>query len=150
MTIILEDASLRDLDRLCEIEKECFDEEAFSKREIACFLTDYNSVSLVAKEKDKVVGFVIGTICFNKHTVSGHIFTIDVSPEHRRKGIAQMLFSAVEDIFVQKGVKDCVLEAREDNIAALSLYRKLGYTEMGKLKNYYGRANGVCLKKVLI
>jgi ribosomal protein S18 acetylase RimI-like enzyme len=38
---------------------------------------------------------------------------------------------------------------REDNIAALGLYRKLGYEKIAKLKSYYGKANGIYLRKSL-
>jgi ribosomal-protein-alanine acetyltransferase len=149
MTATLDDASIKDLGRLYEIEKECFDEEAFSRRQIASLLTDYNSVSLVVKENGKIVGFIIGIIHFDKHVASGHILTIDTARAHRRRGVAQMLLSEIEKIFASKGVKECLLEVREDNAAALNLYRKLGYDKIGKLKNYYGKADGVYLRKIL-
>ena len=40
-------------------------------------------------------------------------------------------------------------EVREDNIKALSLYEKAGYQTIGKLKNYYGKADGLYLSKNL-
>jgi ribosomal protein S18 acetylase RimI-like enzyme len=46
-------------------------------------------------------------------------------------------------------VKECHLEVREDNAAALSLYRKLGYAKVGTLKKYYGTKHGLYHKKSL-
>jgi len=149
MTAIIEDASIRHVDRLYEIEMECFEKAAFTKRQIAQLLTDYNSVGLVAKENHKVVGFVIAMIYVDRNKLSGHILTIDVSLAHRRKGIGQMLLQEVEKILKAKGVKTCHLEVREDNVAAISLYRKFSYQKIGKLKNYYGKADGIYLKKAL-
>jgi ribosomal-protein-alanine N-acetyltransferase len=128
---------------------ECFEKEAFTKRQIVQLLTDYNSVGLVARENDRILGFIIAMIYVDRNALSGHILTIDVSPAHRQKGIGQMLLQEIEKIFKTKGVKTSHLEVREDNVAAISLYTKLGYQKIGKLKNYYGNAHGIYLKKVL-
>ena len=149
MTITIEDASIRYLDRLYEIEMECFEKEAFTKQQIAYLLNDYNSISLVAKENEKIVGFIIGRIHVERKSLVGHILTIDISPAHRQKGIAVKLLQEIERIFKEKGVKLCHLEVREDNVAALSLYQKSGYKKIGRLKNYYENAHGICLRKTL-
>ena len=39
------------LDKLFEIEEQCFDQEAFTKQQIAYLLTDYNTMALGAKEQ---------------------------------------------------------------------------------------------------
>jgi len=148
-TLTTEDASIRHLDRLYEIEMECFEKEAFTKQQIAYLLTDYNSISLVAKVNDKIVGFIIGKINVQRKSLVGHILTIDVSPVHRRKGIAQKLLQEIEKIFKEKGLEVCYLEVREDNIVALSLYHKSGYRKIGRLRNYYGNAHGIYLRKTL-
>jgi ribosomal-protein-alanine acetyltransferase len=149
MTLTVQDASIKSLERLYQIEKECFVEEAFTKKQISLLLTDYNSVSLVAKENGEIVGFIVGMIYPDARTINGHILTIDVSPFHRRRGVGQTLLREIEKIFVQKGVELCLLEVREGNIAAIGLYHKFGYEEVGRLENYYGKANGIYLRKIL-
>ena len=149
MAILIEDASIKYLDRLYQIEVECFKKEAFTKQQIAHLLTDYSSMGLVAKEDGNIIGFVIGRIYAETKLLAGHILTIDVSPTHRHMGIAQKLLEEIEKIFRNKGAKECRLEVREDNIVALRLYEKLGYKRIGKLHNYYGNAHGVYLKKTL-
>lgn len=149
MKIAVEDASIQYLDRLYEIEMECFKNEAFTKQQIAQLITAYNSLGLVAKENNTLVGFIIAMVNIERKSLAGHILTIDVSPVHRRKGIAQKLLQEIENIFSEKGVKKCYLEVREDNIAALNLYRKLGYNKSAKLRKYYGNANGIYLRKDL-
>lgn len=149
MEVTIEDASIQHLDRLYEIEMECFDKEAFTKQQIANLLTNYNSVSLVAKINDKIVGFIIGMLYIERTALAGHILTIDVSTAYRKKGIAQKLLQEIEKIFKEKGAKTCHLEVREDNIAALRLYQKLGYKKVARLKGYYRDANGIYLRKSL-
>ena len=150
MTVNVETASITDLDKLCSIEKECFIKEAFTRRQLLHVLADYNSLTLVAKEKGRVVGFVMGTVQAEGGPLTAHILTIDVSPQYRRRGIALRLSSEVERIFVERGVKTCFLEVREDNTEALNLYRKIGYKNIGQLRNYYGDAHGLQLRKDLL
>jgi ribosomal-protein-alanine acetyltransferase len=149
MHITIEDASIKNLDKLYEIEAECFRQEAFGKQQIANLLTDYNSISLLARIDGEIAGFVIGMLYFGRKVLVGHILTIDVSLVYRRKGIGLQLLQEIEKLFVEKGAKSCHLEVRERNLAALRLYEKSGYRRAGELKNYYGNANGVYLKKAL-
>ncbi|MCS7115409.1 MAG: ribosomal protein S18-alanine N-acetyltransferase [Candidatus Bathyarchaeota archaeon] len=150
LKIAIEDASIRHLDRLYDIERECFKSEAFSKQQIAQLLTHQNSVSLIAKDENTIVGFVIGVIYPENEKLTGHILTIDVHPSHRRMGVGAKLLQEIEKIFIGKGVEKCRLEVREDNLAALKLYQKLGYKKVGKLKNYYRNAHGILLEKTLV
>jgi ribosomal-protein-alanine acetyltransferase len=145
----VESASIRQLDRLYEIEIECFDKEAFTKLQIASLLKDYNSINLIAKLKNEIVGFIIGMLYFERNSLVGHILTIDVSVSYRRKSVAEKLMQEIEKIFKEKGATACRLEVREDNVAALNLYKKLGYKKIARLKNYYGNVHGIYLKKNL-
>jgi ribosomal-protein-alanine N-acetyltransferase len=149
VSAVLEDASSKDLDRLYEIEKECFKEEAFTKKEISRLLNDCNTVNLVARVQTNIAGFVVGMIHVERSALRGHVLTIDVAPAYRRKGIGMLLMGEIESIFKQKGVKASFLEVREDNASAMNLYLKLGYRIIGRLENYYGKTDGIYLKKIL-
>jgi ribosomal-protein-alanine N-acetyltransferase len=149
MPITVEDASRKDLDQLYEIETECFRREAFTKKQIAELLMDYNSISLLARYNGEAVGFIIGRISVEEEALAGHVLTLDVLPAQRRRGIGRRLLQELESILLQKNIRESYLEAREDNVAALRLYERMGYEKTGKLKDYYGDAHGVCLKKVL-
>jgi ribosomal-protein-alanine acetyltransferase len=149
MRIEIETATIRNLDRLYEIEKQSFQKEAFTKQEIAYLLTDYNAIGLAARINSEIVGFAIGRIDVARGTPYGHILTIEALPFHRRKGIAEKLLNDLEALFKEKGAKESRLEVREDNAAAISLYEKLGYKRVGKLERYYGDAHGLYLKKTL-
>lgn len=149
MQIILEEASIHHLNKLCQIEKECFNKEVFTKQQIAYLLNNHNSVGIIAKINKEIAGFIIGKIEIDGKTLVGHILTIDVSLLHRRKGVAQRLLREIEMLLKKKGVKTCKLEVREDNIVALKLYEKLGYKKLVKIENYYSGNHGVLLRKTL-
>jgi ribosomal-protein-alanine acetyltransferase len=148
--ITIEDASIQLLDELYYIEKQCFSQEAFSKQEIAYLLTDYNSLSYIARINDQIAGFIIGRIDIERNQLFGHIITIEVKTEYRRKMVAQKLLEEIEKTIKNKGIKECRLEVREDNTTAINLYQKLGYKKIAKLENYYPTAHGLYLRKNLI
>lgn len=149
MEVKIETANLKLLDKLYQIEEECFDQEAFSKRQIAYLLTDYNTIAFVAKANNDIAGFIITQVEVEENTEFGHIITINVAPKYRRNGIAKKLLQEIESILKQKGVGECRLEVREDNHPAIELYQAIGYQTIGKLENYYGKKNGMYLKKTL-
>jgi len=149
MEIKVEDASVKFLDKFYEIEKQCFQREAFTKQQIAYLLTDYNAIGLAARVNSEIAGFAIARVDIGRNASFGHILTVDITPAYRRKGIAQKLLHEIEAIFREKGIKECRLEVREDNVAALNLYQKLGYKKVGKLEKYYGKAHGLYLQKTL-
>lgn len=149
MAVSIEDVSLECLERLYEIEKECFKKEAFTKQQIAKLLMSPNSIGLTAKENGEIIGFIIGAVYYDEHQLAGHILTIDVSQKHRRRGIGVKLLQEIEKIFVEKGAVKCRLEVREDNIAAIKLYSKLGYKRAGKLPYYYKDKHGILFEKNL-
>src|SRR4030067_936652 len=149
MQIKVETATVKHLDKLLAIEKQSFGKEAFTKQHIDYLLTDYNAIALAARVNDEIEGFVIARIEMERNLPLGHILTLDVSPSHRRKGIAQKLLRETEVLLKQKGVNECRLEVREDNVAAINLYKKLGYKKTGTLEKYYNGAHGLYLKKIL-
>ncbi len=149
MEVKIETASLKLLDQLFKIEEKCFDQEAFSKRQIAYLLTDYNTIALAAKADNNIVGFIIAQVEVEENTEFGHIITINVAPNFRRQKIATKMLREMENLLKQKSINECRLEVREDNHAAIKLYHTLGYQTVGKLERYYGTKHGLYLKKIL-
>ena len=147
MNLKIETATIKHLDKLYQIEEACFDQEAFTKRQIAYLLTDYNTIALIAKANNDIAGFIIAQVDINETTQFGHIITINVPPKYRRQHVATTLIHEIESLLKEKGIKECRLEVREDNHSAQKLYQTLGYQTMGKLHNYYGKKHGLYLKK---
>ncbi|MGE5574752.1 MAG: GNAT family N-acetyltransferase [Ignavibacteria bacterium] len=149
MEVKIETATLKFLDQLYQIEEKCFDQEAFSKRQIAYLLTDYNTIALVAKAETNIVGFIIAQVEVEENDEFGHIVTINVAPDFRRRKVATRMICEIERILKEKSINECRLEVREDNHVAIKLYQTLGYQTVGKLEKYYGTTHGLYLKKIL-
>ena len=149
MEIKIEALSIKFLDKLYEIEKQCFKQEAFTKQQLAYLLTDYNAIGLAARVNGEIAGFAIARVEIGRNAQFVHILTVDITLSYRRKGIAQTMLHEIETLFKARGIEECRLEVREGNVAALSLYQKLGYKKIGRLEKYYGNAHGLYLKKTL-
>lgn len=127
-------AELADLSKIVEIEGLCFPEETAFPPGMFAYLIRY-ATTLVALEDGLMAGFIIGFASGG----TGFIYTLDVHPDYRRRGIGSMLVFALEERLCEKGAKRIRLEAALNNPAALVLYRKAGYHEREMLRNYYGR-----------
>jgi ribosomal-protein-alanine acetyltransferase len=147
MELKIETASIKQLDELFRIEEDCFNQEAFTKQQIAYLLSDFNTIALIAKSNLDIAGFIIAQIEVEENTEYGHIVTINVAPKFRRKGIATKLLQEIESFLRQRSITQIRLEVREDNNTALKLYNKLDYKTHGKLDRYYGNKHGIYLKK---
>ena len=66
-----------------------------------------------------------------------HLLNITVSPHLRKLGLGQRMMAAIEGVAVQQKMPRIILEVRPTNTAALALYQKLGYEQIGVRKNYY-------------
>ena len=94
-----------------------------------------------------MAGFVIGLV-EPDHT--GHVTTVGVAPEHRRRNLAKRLMWQVEDGFRKRNVRLVRLEVRTLNVAAQKLYESLGYTITQKLPKYYSNGgDGLLMLKSL-
>jgi len=60
LTITIKQATIKDLETLHKIEKECFTKEAFTKKQIENLLQNSNAISLIAQTNGETTGFIIG------------------------------------------------------------------------------------------
>lgn len=117
---------------IAELEKRCFN-DPWSEKSIATELTSKLSCWLVAMEGETLVGYV------GSQSVLGEsdMMNIAVHPEHRRKGIAEALVTSLVTELTARGNHSLMLEVRPSNTPAITLYEKLGFTQVGRRPNYY-------------
>jgi len=122
----------RHVDAVAELEKRCFS-DPWSSRSIASELDNPLSLWLVATEGDDLAGYV------GSQSVMGwaDMMNLAVAPEHRRKGIGEALVRQLISHLQSHQVTCLTLEVRVSNAPALTLYRKLGFVEVGRRPGYY-------------
>jgi ribosomal-protein-alanine N-acetyltransferase len=98
---------------------------------------------IVAEEDGKIVGYVmcrieVGLASFGLGGLirKGHVVSIAVLPQGRRKGVAQALMTKAMDGMRHYKAKLCYLEVRVTNAAGVALYKKLGF-EVSRTSNGY-------------
>ena len=138
------------LDECWRLDQRCFvDGEAYSRDTFEYLLTAPESVSYRAVTPGGVmVGFIIGLV-EPDHT--GHVTTVGVAPEHRRRRIARRLMEKAEDGFRRRDVRIVRLEVRSINTGAQQLYANLGYTVTQRLPRYYSNGgDGLLMIKSMV
>lgn len=118
--------------QVAALEQICFS-DPWSEKSIAGELDNPLSLWLVWEEEGKVQGYV------GSQTVIGEtdMMNVAVSPESRRRGIAQGLISALVEELKRRESHCLTLEVRASNIPAITLYEKLDFSQVGRRPNYY-------------
>ncbi len=92
-------------------------------------------------EKGNIVGYVMCRVesHYTKRDtlVLGHVLSIAVSKEHRRRGIGEALMLKAEEGLLSYNSDAIYLEVRVSNEPAIRLYEKLGYKKLGIIPFYY-------------
>src|SRR6266852_3369424 len=106
--------SISQLDECWRLDQRCFvDGEAYGRDTFEYLLTAPEAIAYrVVTKNGSMVGFVIGLI-EPDHT--GHITTVGVAPDHRRRHLAKRLMSEVEAGFRRRSVRLVRLEVRSLN-----------------------------------
>ncbi len=123
-----------DLDRILEIEGEAFPKSPYDSATFLNLLWLYPETFWVFDRRTRGwgKGKVLGYIVFSR---DGHIISIAVAIESRRKGIGKSLLDRVIEY---PGVKRIWAEVRMSNAGAQAFYKKMGFRVLKTIPNYYG------------
>lgn len=86
-----------------------------------------------------VVAYVSASV--NSAAFELEIYNVAVHPAARRRGLARRLTGLVLEAGRSLGLERALLEVRESNIAARSLYEGLGFRQCGLRRSYYAEPN---------
>ena len=130
--------------QIAQLEKICFS-DPWSERSIASELDNQLAFWLVATEGETVAGY-IGSQTVMDET---DMMNVAVHPDFRRQGIAEALIHSLVEQLKAMGSHCLTLEVRASNAPAIALYEKLGFSEIGRRKNYYRnpREDALILRK---
>jgi len=99
---------------------------------------------IVAEQDGEVVGYIMCRVEVGLSGLGlgglikkGHVVSIAVSSEHRRKGIGEALVSKAMEAMKLYNAKQSYLEVRVTNDDAIRLYKKLGFEVSRTMHGYY-------------
>ena len=130
--IIIETATWRDLKDLQQLEKVCFQLDAWPLLDILGVLTIPQIIRYKASEQEKLVGFIAMDLRRSQQTA--WIATLAVLPDYRKSGIGSTLIKISED---EVNLPRIRLSVRQSNQPAIQLYQKHGYQQIEVWKKYY-------------
>ena len=96
-------------------------------------LPSRSGVTVPSQEVASIIGFAGLWLMVDE----AHITTIAMHPDHRRRGLGELLLMSLVDIAYSIKAKWVTLEVRVSNYTAQSLYRKYGFRDAGLRRRYY-------------
>lgn len=134
----LDRAKPEDLDGIVALENACFHPSiAFSRRQWRCFLANPLVTIPVVRYRGRVIA---DALVLRRRTISGvtgRIYTMAVTREHRGTGLGRMLLDDCLAALRAEGVTRVFLEVGVSNQAAISLYESAGFVKTHRLRDYY-------------
>jgi ribosomal-protein-alanine N-acetyltransferase len=98
---------------------------------------------IVAEENGEIAGYIMCRIevglsnyGFGGLVRKGHVVSIAVMPQYRRKGVAQAVINKALEGMQYYKAKQCFLEVRVTNDSGISLYKKLGFEVTRTINGY--------------
>lgn len=126
-----------DLPAWLAIEHACFP-DPWSEQQLTAQLKQARNRCFGLFELNQLVGFAV----FSTVLDEAELLQIAIAPEQQGRGQAAMLLTQSIATLQQAGSVRFMLEVRASNVAAMSLYEKLGFDEDGRRKDYYPAPDG--------
>ena len=136
-----------DILRISQLEKECFNEDAWDYKQIAHSFESENFVGLAAEDGGEVVGYGAITVAVDTADVEN----IAVSEPYRFSGIGSAILDSLVEEAQKKGVKKLFLEVRVSNANAMLLYLKHGFVgDYCRTRYYPDGEDALVMKKEIV
>ena len=126
-------ATIDDAHAIYEIEQQSFSVPWSLKSVLAELEGSANKLYMVICEDDHIVGYAGAWLVYDE----GQITNIAILPSARGKGYGSKLTKQLIDECFSRGMHEIFLEVRISNLAALVMYRNLGFSVKGIRKDYY-------------
>ena len=81
--------------------------------------------------------YILGFAGFWIMADEAHIISLAVHKTHYRRGIGELLLIATIDLATKLNARNITLEVRASNTAAINLYGKYGFIQVGLRRGYY-------------
>lgn len=83
--------------------------------------------------EEKIVAYCIISTVFEV----AEVLRIGTHPDYQRRGLAASLLQTLIKVMPKKQLERILLEVRQDNVAAIALYEKMGFEVIHVRKGYY-------------
>ena len=113
-----------------------------SKENILNDINNSNFKCIVAVYDKEIIGYISFSYIFDIE-----IESVLVKSSYQRQGIGTLLLNYIFKFAKENKINNVFLEVRKPNIGAISLYRKLGFSNISIRKKYYENAEDALILK---
>ena len=141
-----------DLDAMHALDVACFERPfRFTRRAMQRFAEAKKARVVIADIDHTVAGFCILHIERAEYGRAAYIVTLDVAPDHRRKGIARALMLQAELLAAEAMCTMMALHVFIGNTAAMGFYQSAGFIRSHRSPGFYGSSlDALVLHKTLV
>ncbi len=131
-SVTVRDILKEDLPQLARLEADLFS-DCWSRESLLDSLGQSYVRFYGAYKENKLVGYLI----FSHIVDELEIFRIGVKPSCQRGGIAKLLIEALISFGKEEKAARVLLDVRQSNRPARALYKKMGFLEDGRRRDFY-------------
>ena len=124
-----------DLDAVAGIEQQSYDYPWSTGIFRDCLLAGYHCI--VIEQGDELRGYGILSVAAGE----AHVLNVCVAPAFRRRGYGLALLQRLIGEARGARVKRMYLEVRPSNLAAINMYKGIGFATIGRRRDYYRAAD---------
>jgi ribosomal-protein-alanine N-acetyltransferase len=143
-----EKMNLSDLDEVMHIETNNYPVPWTKGIMKDCINSDYHCIKV--QQNNEIIGYAILLTAFDE----SHLLNMCIDKKQQSQGLGRKLLKHLENICRLCHSKVFLLEVRESNPVAQSLYQSFGFKQIGIRKNYYrclnGKENAIVMTKQLM
>jgi ribosomal-protein-alanine N-acetyltransferase len=142
LSITVRQAELSDINEIMKINKVCLPEN-YSFDFFYRILSDFGYACVIGELEEEIIGYVLSRIerpftsFLGVQSAKGHVISIAIIPKYRRKGLGIKIMKYGLKKLIDHEVETIYLEVRVSNVAAIEMYRKLGFYIKKEFKEYY-------------
>jgi ribosomal-protein-alanine N-acetyltransferase len=140
MSAVVEEADIFALDAVMGVMNDSFDPafgEAWTAPQCAGLLPMPGVWLSLARDEGAVVGFALARIVLRE----AELLLLAVKQDWQSLGVGQLLLDRFTAVAKRRGADQLHLEVRDGN-RAIRLYKRAGFIEVGRRKNYYNGRDG--------
>ena len=148
MNLTVRDMSIKDLDTVLQIEQQVH-AHPWTRGNFGDAL-NCNYLCKVAELEGQIIGYAV----LMQGVDDAELLDIGIAAALQRQGQGRELLQAMLALAHQLGRQRIVLEVRASNVAAIALYRSMGFVEIGLRRDYYpvensGREDAILMGRKL-
>jgi ribosomal-protein-alanine N-acetyltransferase len=152
----IEKIDFQDIPEICEISVEQFNKNSWN---LNLFEDEINRTKIgnnengkrfayAIRQNGKIVSFIFFMLTEGMQGFDYNITNLATRNEFKNKGFATALLNFTKNLANKNNIHKIWLEARENNLIAMSFYKNFGFGLDYVRKNYYSNGDNACIMSI--